>query len=569
MTGSRITSLEDQFNLVSLSSDERELLKTLYICYAGQLFDETQLMRHRRMGCSGAEHMILFLSLRKKNSICAMMRSWGERMYYIPKENLPRLHHAFMEHSPHDVIEPVRILMEAKTGLVLDLLQVLSYISQGHFLISSKGCIHKKSIQRLNERVHLRSEDLAQLSISLRHAEDTPVHIAFLVDLLDGLKLVEIEGKHMKLQETQLFRWLSMSTEQMTSILVKSVLDRYGSSDANMEHLYCLISQPDLLSGQWIDIQFLMEECVDQQLLKRSQIEAMTERIKTWVTAFAGWGWMDVGMSVDHRICFRWTLPSSQIRNVLYENHLSSSMTSAVDVSMRKLYVQPEFDIIVLPDVPHTLRFTLSLFTSLQMNDHTSIYKLTEDCVLQALQRGITIEEIISFMTFNCEGELPAHVLLTLRKWAEHAKDNRCVTNAPKWHRYFTAKKYDEDKVLDDYAMFMKELHLDVDRQEEQSPSLPLSYTNLQQIPNRWKEDFRSYHSSTAKQIIQQALDWQTKVQLSVNGIRVEFIPLNISNSCDIISGEIYNHTINRYEKVELTCHDWQEMRIIVPVFVE
>ena len=565
---------EDQSILSGLHLGERELLRVIYASFAGQLFNDAQFMKLRVLGMSGAEHLLLLTSLRKKGSIRAVMKSWGERLYYIPIEQLPRLHNDLCGHDLPEVKEESRVVKEAKPGLVFDLFQMLTFIAQDRLVLSTKGVIHKKSIQKMEERVHLRAEDLSQLPLQLRDTEVAPLHIAFLLDLLDCLQLVHRNSRNIVIQEKALSTWLKMSTEQMTSVLVKIVSERYCSYDSDMEHLYCMISQPALLSGQWVEIEFLIQCLIEQQLLDRSRTDQMIERATGWVSALASFGWMDVGMIADHRSCFRWTVSSDQVLNALFYDTVIYQTSALESISTNSFYVQPEFEIIILPDVSNLLRFKLSMFTNLLISDRTSIYKLTEESVTRALQRGIELRDIISCLSTHGAAEVPAHVVLTLQKWdaeikRNEDKDNGDLSPAPS-HSWLENMLVDDEQELDGvggYNSIVGDLGrypYDVD---DELPTPQSLFPNLEQIPLRWRKDFRSYHLSTVKQMIEQAISWNTKVKLSFHGHQVDFIPLNFSNNCDIISGEIFNPVIQQYETTELTCSDWKEMRLIIPEF--
>ncbi|WP_438351486.1 hypothetical protein ACP8HI_13065 [Paenibacillus sp. FA6] len=567
-------TVADEFNgeyrpiLRSLHSSERELLRVIYMGFAGQLFSDVQFMNLRMLGRSGAEHYLLLISLRKKGRIRAVMKSWGEQLYYIPIEQLPRLHNEFYGHVPKEVKEEFRIVKEAKPGLVFDMFQMLVFIGQDRLLLSAKGFIHKKSIQKMEERVHLRAEDLNQLSLQLRDAGDAPLHIAFLLDLLDCLKLVHRNSRNIVIQEKALSTWLKMSTEQMTSVLVKIVSERYCSYDSDMEHLYCLISQPALLSGQWVEIELLIEGLVEQQLLDRSRTHQMIERATAWVSALAGLGWMDVGILADHRSCFRWRISSDQVLNALFYDTVKYRTSEPESVSTNPFYVQPEFEIIVLPDVPNLLHYKLSMFTSLLISDRMSIYKLTEDSVTQAIQKGIRVKDMISFISVN--SEVPAHVLLTLQKWDAEMKPNEDVLNSFPSHRCLEILSVDDEQELGGvggYNLILEDISRYPYDVNDELPTPQSLFPDLEQIPLRWRKDFRSYHLSTVRQMIEQAILWKTKVKLSFHGNEVDFIPLKVSNNCDIISGEIFNPIIQQYEVTELTCSDWKEMRMVIPEF--
>ncbi|AOZ91546.1 hypothetical protein [Paenibacillus crassostreae] len=557
---------------VSNVTSEQSLLKIIYMNFASQLFDDTQFMKLRMLGYSGAEHLLLFLSLRKKGRIRTVMKSWGERRYYIPIEQLPRIHQALFNYIPPKVGAEIQIIKAAKPGIVLDLFNALVFIAQDQLLLNSKGIIHKKSVQRLNKKLQLKEEDLGQHVLQLRDNEGEPRHITFVLELLDRLNLVHRENKRIVVHEEILSIWLTMNTEQMTSILVVLISERVGLSDTERQHLFGLLSQPEVLSGQWIGMKHLIDYFTEQQLLNRTRIDQITTIASAWITALAGLGWMDVGESDDdHQPYFRWKVPLELVRNALFydEVKLSPSQLDTPPIPCG-FYVQPDFDIIVLPSISYSIRWTLSMFTSLLNNDLISIYKLTMESVTQSIRRGLGIAEIISFLTMNSEVELPDHIVLTLEKWDQelnHTDPNPMSSECQCWLVGLLVE--DEQNKETFIKQFGNE---DATRQypyavDDEIPQPQLLFQQYEQVPTMWVKDFRSYHISTVRQIIEQAILLKTKVKLSLDGEKVDFIPLMFSNNSNVISGERYNPTTNQYEMIELNYDDWKEMKLIIPSF--
>ena len=56
-----------------------------------------------------------------------------------------------------------------------------------------------------------------------------------------------------------------------------------------------------------------------------------------------------------------------------------------------------------------------------------------------------------------------------------------------------------------------------------------------------WTRDWRSYHGSTAKQMMEQALELSAKLEIAVDGSRMEFIPFQILRQPWKISGVLYD----------------------------
>jgi len=555
-------------DISSLSACEQEILRSVYACFAGQSFNDANFMKLRLQGYSGAEHLLSFLVLRKKGYIRAQKRSWGEQLYYIPLDQLQLLHHMLYTHDLLEVKEEVQIMKEAKPGIVLDLFHTLVFVALDHLPLTTKGTVHKKSIQKITERLNLKEEDLNELTIQISDAENIPLHVAIILDLLHYLQLVTREPKYIGVQETPLYTWLNMNTEQMTSVLVKIVTERYGAYHPEMQHWCCLICQPVFLSGQWVEVEQLLDWMTLEKMINPSQCDEMRVMTKAWVHALAGFGWMDVGIVSGNRICFRWSISADEVLNAFHDD--IGNLPTSDGSTTRRFYVQPDFDIIVLPDVPYVLRWKLMMFTEIGKSDHMSIYRLTKDSIRQAVKRGVGIDEIMNFMAEYSETGVPEHISLTLRQWDKDTNHSEVILSSSGIETRMDSFSEQQVKETweDDRHNFIKEhggvpsVHI-----EDDIPLPESFFPGIEQIPMMWTREFRSYHYSTGIQMMEQAILWRTKVKVSLGAQEVDFIPLHVMHNPNVISGEVYNPVMMQYERIQLSPSDWKELRLIVPNF--
>ncbi|WP_188016963.1 helicase-associated domain-containing protein [Paenibacillus antarcticus] len=488
-------------------------------------------------------------------------------MYYIPIDQLQPLHHMLYTHNLIEVKEEVQIMNEAKPGLVLDLFHTIVFVAIDQLPLTTKGIVHKKSIQKLIERLNLKEEDLNELPLQITDAEHVPLQVAIILDLLYYLKLVTKEPKQIVVQEKSLNMWLNMNTEQMTSVIVEIIIERYGAYHPEMQHWCCLIRQPVFLSGQWVEVERLLDWMIQEQMVNSSQRDEMRIRAKAWLRALAGFGWVDVGMVSGDRICFRWSISADIVLNVFHDDRWDFSTSD--DAITSRYYVQPDFDIIVLPDVPYVLRWKLMMFTDIGKSDRMSIYRLTKESITRAVKRGVRIDEILNFMAEYSETGVPEHISLTLRQWDKDTNHSEIISSSSGIETrmdYFSEQQVKE--TWDVRKNFIKEIapvHL---VHIENDMPLPESFfPGIEQIPMMWTREFRSYHFSTGLQMMEQALLWKTKVKVSLGAQEVDFIPLHVTHNPYVISGEVYNPVMMQYERIQLSPSDWKELRLIVPNF--
>ncbi len=85
----------------------------------------------------------------------------------------------------------------------------------------------------------------------------------------------------------------------------------------------------------------------------------------------------------------------------------------------RGLIVQPNFEVIALPETSDYALFLLSRFAELKSIDRVRIFMLTRRALLNAMDNGITLAKMIEFLEREAKTEIPQNVLYTLKDWGE------------------------------------------------------------------------------------------------------------------------------------------------------
>ncbi|CAM3951289.1 helicase-associated domain-containing protein [Paenibacillus alkaliterrae] len=90
-------------------------------------------------------------------------------------------------------------------------------------------------------------------------------------------------------------------------------------------------------------------------------------------------------------------------------------------------------------------------------------------------------------------------------------------------------------------------------------------FLQLEQVPAIWTKQLRSYHHSTRKELIEQALEWQTPVQLRIEQELRSFVPERIEqqNGTWAVVGLLRDE--QERQLIRLTPDMWEEMRLVIP----
>nr|WP_232242603.1 helicase-associated domain-containing protein [Paenibacillus sp. GSMTC-2017] len=87
----------------------------------------------------------------------------------------------------------------------------------------------------------------------------------------------------------------------------------------------------------------------------------------------------------------------------------------------------------------------------------------------------------------------------------------------------------------------------------------------IEQLPAAWWQQLRSYHTSTRKELIQQAVMLQTAVQLKLAGNLHTFVPEQMEKRGDewAVTGKLISNDVGEFSR--LTPDMWEEMRLLIP----
>ncbi|WP_249435613.1 helicase-associated domain-containing protein [Paenibacillus sp. Marseille-Q4541] len=89
---------------------------------------------------------------------------------------------------------------------------------------------------------------------------------------------------------------------------------------------------------------------------------------------------------------------------------------------------------------------------------------------------------------------------------------------------------------------------------------------NKAEVPKMWLDEWREYHPSTAKQLVQQAIEWRTRMGVEIQGARQQFIPESIGKGEPwAVNGWLLTKDGNVAEKRTLVPIEWTNVILILP----
>ncbi|MFE5319694.1 helicase-associated domain-containing protein [Paenibacillus sp. NPDC056579] len=620
-----------------MTARERQVLQLIVTRIGCEPFDAVRLDKLASSVMSGADAKVGFLQLQRKGICFIFRKSWGEHIYVMSPDMLAIWQQILFvedEGSSHPAeMEKIEPTEPIGAGLAHDLFQSLVYWSQHDIKLTKSGTLHKRHLQKLSETVSLRDAWFEHTGIKYAYADVYPYSIAVLMELLTRLQLLEQQGDVVKLNGSSARQWLTLNEAEQTGALYRIWKPVVFPGAVWMQHAALRMENwaPDV----WNSAEHLIHWLKKHKLISTDEdldrCAAMLE--EQWIRPLLAFGWMEKGAGGTGAVWYRWRIhPLKPIPQ---------------DEEEARFYVQPDFEILVPPDVSFAARWELASFADQHKTDALSVYSLSKESLQRGLESGRTLEEIVGFLAGYAMYELPDNVKLTLEQWAkpfgklslqqvillrcespevaeairkmagaaecldEPLGDKAWIVKSEKLKALSTlldksgwmagklllldgtAQAADADKegqtgVGKSLKLIDKDSKLHLIRDEVQEelrsadkgfiysrhaisyfemeqrlPNIAELYPDLNGIPAAWMKDYRTYHTSTRREMVEKAMEWKGVLQVRLDGRDRLVAPRKLQETRGTWS--MVGLEPSELQEVCLLADEWQEMKIIVP----
>jgi hypothetical protein len=190
--------------------------------------------------------------------------------------------------------------------------------------------------------------------------------------------------------------------------------------------------------------------------------------------------------------------------------------------------------------------------------DSVCLYKLTKDSVHRAAVVGRNESQCLEWLSRYALYEIPENVILGINRWfsgfdgmpnADAGAESGEGVSPWVDEESFISLDIPDLPYLDGYEIVVK-----LPEEEEQ-------LREWRDVPPLWLKQSRPYHLSVRKQIVRQAMEWQTAVELVQENERMIVQPLHINER----SGEAcFVGRIGTKEKI-IEFDSWDRIRLLLP----
>jgi hypothetical protein len=476
---------------------------------------------------SGAELIAGIAGLRRKGIIFAISKHWGENSYSLPEDLL---------HIWQDILmipsiawervsdSDVQTSMEEPKLVLNNLFCFLNYLDHQEVILTQKAEIPKRQIPKIAEKLQLIDSELIRWRINPKYLSVYPYTLALTMDIAERLHLSLWTETRICLCRNELNKWLELSQAEMNKQIFRLFYDVFVPISAGNQHFLTKISF--LPFHNW----YLIEDFTSW-LREYDIIILFTD----WMESCEAFGWIEQGLDHSSRGIFR----------------LSINQESSIEclTPTGKFYVQPDYEILVPPDVSYAVRWELTYISDHIHTEQIGIYRLTELSLQRALQSGKSLDYWLDFLNEHSFYGVPESMLYVLKQWGRAEVFAQKIALVENDGFDFTSS---ENDVLSDYYEFAADI-----------PSRDEVYPAWQTIPPLWWKDCRVYHASTRKEIVLLAIKWKAILKLIHHNKEWKLIPKQVQehdegwNLLGWVEADLISYSQDQ----------WQAMQLILPGF--
>ncbi|WP_151734775.1 helicase-associated domain-containing protein [Paenibacillus tengchongensis] len=629
--------------MYGLTDEAQEMLMRIFSAHSALPFPAEQAGKLRPPAMCRAELALVLLELRQEGWLELRQKLWGEAWYRIPELRIPQILHERFPVALSGEDNAVITGVEGGPNIAGELFRALVFMSGAGLMLTAKGEIHKAAAGRFAAALKGNGQAWSGLlPVASEAAGNLSAGAAVLLDLLFTLGLAVKEGGAITLVPETLAGWLKLTEAEMNDILYRVLLARYGAREPELLHFRYWISGSRFAPGRWAKLPEVLAELEQAGLTAGQPVQMLQQHCESWLTAMAGCGWMELGGGAGGERCFRWTEGKPRLAGNASHGEAGSPAATVNGepaghaaaergrnaAARASFIVQPDLEVLVPPEVPYSVRWTLAACAELEHSEELWSFRLSRERLEQAAEHGLDPEQAIAWLAGHADGGLPEQAGQALRLWSKgigrtvlseailltcRSLEDAAVIAAHPRLRLMRLGPLHFAVAAADVAALRKELaaaglapprafagqeaaagalqQLFIGGSGAQPPvryalpplraahgpgapaftELPLvPATPAEQaaeeggVPLMWLKEWRHYHASTAREMMEHALEYGLKVQIAVSGEACVFIPERSHGAPWRVLG-ILLRPGSMPEETVLAAGEWQEMKLLPP----
>ena len=406
----------------SLYEIERKTLELIVLRIGIEPFTWARLEKAGQKQMSGAAMKVGLIRLMKAGIVFALKKNWGEPQYVLPEDTFGEWRRLVAPLQTADVLyDGTEAAAETPQvpGLPICLLIAAVYAAKQPVALTQKGQLLKRHEQKMAAQLPPGEELLADAAQFAPKEFCQQPALAFVLDIACRFGILEKRADRLAVRPAGAREWFAKGEHEMHRLLYKDWRKSAGAADAAMRHAISFLET--LPQDCWFDLNLVAAQVcavtqAPQPAAKKTAAQhEFAERLtREWLMPLCCWGWMELGRSPDGRQLARWRIkPCGSGEDGAGLEPKNRQSASPV------LYIQPDFEVIVPPGCPYHVRWELEMIAERVRCEHVSVYRLTRESVMNALERGRTAGEIAAMFDANCKYGVPDNVRQAIVQWEE------------------------------------------------------------------------------------------------------------------------------------------------------
>ncbi|GGG89482.1 helicase-associated domain-containing protein [Paenibacillus radicis (ex Gao et al. 2016)] len=561
-----------------LSNGARAVFRALLARYGPVPVLEEHLLREGPADArlSRAEFRCGMNELLQAGILLAARRSWGERYYFTVWDSFKVWRNCLLPCAVSPIADKdcrLEMAEEPAVPLGRQLLASWTELARCGLELTTKGQLAKRTVQKASQP--LAAADVWLERLGSRGGEtgiSYPLGLALALEIASRMELIVPGQKRLVWQTEALSEWLAMPALIRESMLHEWCMLHLAYQKPQSAHAAAVLSS--LEAGKWYEERKLTDHLLE--MLHVLQHESWVKPIslngwEEWLELLLAFGWLERAQSPAGSL-LRWRIEprSSQAA--------ASLAASAGQLRSASIIVEPNGDVIAFPHSDFRLLWELELIGErVSSADRLTVYRLSAAATARALKQGRTLESILLFLQEASGTELPPLVRSCLEDWSSASGQNERVRkeleseSESELFRSFPFLDasleggFHEGIPLGPSAGMLYNGWLEQHFELLEEDGMQQPFPELERVPVSWVKQFRAYHHSTKREMLERALSWHSPVQLKIEGDLLAFVPDKLEQDASgwTVSGLLREEQLQR--QVTLTPDMWEEMKLVLP----
>lgn len=520
-------------------------------------FREEQLLEIVPAGSIGGDYRLGLLRLLQSGIVFAVRKGWGEKLYFIPKDTFMlwyRIINSDFICSPIDNLNIAQIIpIEQDEGyksmLGFQLLYTMAEIKRTDMRLTSKGVLTKRTIDRCLKQLKIAAAGNKILGISEEVVTVYPFPLAFALEIIFSHGWLIQQNGSLEIQHAW-HNWLTKPTMQRETELLQWIVNEFIFRHVSAGQAAALLSR--LVPMKWYRVADV-DTSLHTIIAESGRAEAAIAASHLYYDWLSSLGWLETAQTTQGDKMIRWLIPSSITPGVDFVT------SDPVSISSEPIRITPDGEIFVYPNCSNPVRWLLETIAERRRTDMVTVYKVDAHSLSQA-QKGFSGVRIVELLEEASEERLPDMVRLTIMDAMKAEEDVPLPIAEAKFKSARVSTEKCGKQTLLSESDSLHEFDLLTDW-----PSYKSLFAGLDDIPVMWVKQFRSYHFTTRRELLERALSWRISVKLNYQGTDRLFVPERIEEAETEWAVVGCLQEGNETTPVRLAPGMWGEMMLIIP----